>query len=72
MDFVISWLETNAVLLGSLAAVATIATLFLVNGTQILSAFFFNPNAQLSIIQHFSSRVHVKWYESWLASNYAY
>jgi adenylate cyclase len=46
MEFLISWLEANAVLLGSLAAVATIATLFLVNGTQILSAFFFNPRTE--------------------------
>lgn len=46
MDFLISWLETNAVLLGSLAAVVTIATLFLVNGTQIMSAFFFNPKSE--------------------------
>ncbi|TDI61655.1 MAG: tetratricopeptide repeat protein [Alphaproteobacteria bacterium] len=46
MVFLISWLETNAVLLGSLAAVVTIATLFLVNGTQIMSAFFFNPKSE--------------------------
>ena len=38
MDFLVQWLETNAVLLGSLAAVATIATLFLVNGGQIVAA----------------------------------
>ena len=40
MDFVISWLESNAVLLGSIAALVTIATLFLVNGTQIVGAIF--------------------------------
>jgi len=40
MDILVSWLETNAVLLGSLAAVVTIATLFLVNGSQMVSAIF--------------------------------
>lgn len=44
MDFLVQWLETNAVLLGSLAAVATIATLFLVNGGQIVAAIMRRNN----------------------------
>jgi adenylate cyclase len=40
MEILVSWLETNAVLLGSLAAVVTIATLFLVNGSQMVGAIF--------------------------------
>ena len=43
MEFLVFWLEANAVLLGSIAALVTIATLFLVNGTQIVGAIFGRP-----------------------------
>lgn len=46
MDFLVQWLESNAVLLGSLAAVATIATLFLVNGGQIVAAIMRRNNTE--------------------------
>ena len=48
MEELVRWLESNAVLLGSLAAIATIATLFFVNGGQMLGAFLRRRERQIA------------------------